>query len=229
MPDHSNNPVTQGGELDTARRRAAELLFERRWQFQLGVPSLDFLPESDASEIAFAGRSNVGKSSLINAVLRQDGIARTSNTPGRTQELNFFATEGVPLLIVDMPGYGYARAPKGKVDSWTALVRDYLRGRQLLRRVFLLIDARHGIKANDIEIMEMLDECAVPYQLVLTKIDKIKSAGAQKVKHITETALRTHPAALPTVIATSSEKRIGISELREAIFSAALLDGDGIG
>ncbi len=205
-------------------QRFGELLFERRWDFVMGVPSLDFLPAGTVSEIALAGRSNVGKSSLINAVLRQNGIARTSNTPGRTQELNFFRTDGIPLLIVDMPGYGYARAPKQKVDAWTALIKDYLRGRQLLRRVFVLIDARHGLKPNDIEIMKLLDECAVPYQIVLTKIDKLKAGGAEKVQALTQDALSEHPAALPTVIATSSEKRIGIGDLRAAIFEAALID-----
>ncbi|MEM9028635.1 MAG: ribosome biogenesis GTP-binding protein YihA/YsxC [Pseudomonadota bacterium] len=204
--------------------RQAELLFERRWEFVMGVPSLDFLPEGEVSEIAFAGRSNVGKSSLINALLRQSGIARTSNTPGRTQELNFFRSDGVPLLLVDMPGYGFARAPKGKVYAWTELIKDYLRGRQLLRRVFLLIDARHGLKANDTEIMGMLDTSAVPYQVVLTKIDKLKGGAVERVVAATQDSLKEHPAAVPEVIATSSEKRIGISELRQAVLSAALID-----
>lgn len=222
----AHNSTQTGPEPDEALAQAAERLFERRWGFLMGVPSLDFLPEGTVSEIAFAGRSNVGKSSLINALLRQNGIARTSNTPGRTQELNFFLTEDVPLLIVDMPGYGFARAPKGKVDAWTELIKAYLRGRQLLRRVFLLIDARHGIKKNDTEIMKMLDEAAVPYQVVLTKIDKLKVGGAEKLIELTRNALREHPAALPEVIATSSEKRLGISELRQAIFEAALVGNE---
>lgn len=226
MPQHASNTTTEARAAERDEiRRAADLLFERRWEFVRGVPSLDFLPDAEGmAEIAFAGRSNVGKSSLINGLLRQAGIARTSNTPGRTQELNFFRTEGIDLLLVDMPGYGFARAPKGKVDNWTALIKDYLRGRQLLRRVFLLIDARHGIKPNDVEIMKMLDECAVPYQIVLTKIDKLKAGAADKVAMLAADALRSHPAALPQVISTSSEKRIGMSELREAVFSAALLD-----
>ena len=219
MTDASDNAAA-----DAFFARAAENLFERRWEFRRGVPSLDFLPEGHVSEVAFAGRSNVGKSSLINALLRQNGIARTSNTPGRTQELNFFGCDGVPLILVDMPGYGFARAPKAKVDAWTALIKDYLRGRQLLRRVFVLIDSRHGIKPNDIEIMKMLDETAVPYQIVLTKIDKLKAGGAKKVAEITSGKLKTHPAAIPEVIATSSEKRIGVSELRQAVLAASLID-----
>jgi len=171
-----------------------------------------------------AGRSNVGKSSLINALVRQSGLARTSNTPGRTQELNYFATEGIAIALVDMPGYGYARAPKAKVDTWTALIKDYLRGRQMLRRVFLLIDARHGIKANDEQIMDLLDESAVTYQIVLTKIDKIKPQAVDKLVAATQTQIAGHAAAFPYVIATSSEKGIGIDELRAAILTAAMID-----
>ena len=219
MPDRDDSEAD--GERFSA---AAERLFERPWAFLMGVPSLDFLPDGTVSEVAFAGRSNVGKSSLINTLLRQNGIARTSNTPGRTQELNFFGSDGVPLLIVDMPGYGFARAPKAKVDAWTALIKEYLRGRQLLRRVFVLIDSRHGIKPNDVEIMKMLDETAVPYQIVLTKIDKLKAGGAEKLAEITAEKLKLHPAALPDVIATSSEKRIGVAELRQAVLAASLID-----
>jgi GTP-binding protein len=153
---------------------AGEALFNRPWQFVKSVPELQFLPDADRHEIAFAGRSNVGKSSLINALVKRRGLARTSNTPGRTQELNFFETPGIALYLVDMPGYGFAEAPKAKVEAWTQLVRDYLRGRVTLLRVFLLIDARHGLKAPDRAMMALLDEAAVSYQAVLTKGDKIK-------------------------------------------------------
>ena len=153
---------------------AGEALFNRPWQFVKSVPELQFLPAADRHEIALAGRSNVGKSSLINSLVKRRGLARTSNTPGRTQELNFFETPGLALYLVDMPGYGFAEAPKAKVEAWTKLVRDYLRGRVTLLRVFLLIDARHGLKSPDRAMMALLDEAAVSYQAVLTKGDKIK-------------------------------------------------------
>jgi GTP-binding protein len=168
-------------------------------------------------EVAFAGRSNVGKSSLINALLRHNGLARTSNTPGRTQELNYFLTDDVPLYLVDMPGYGFAKAPKDKVEAWTELVFDYLRGRQTLARVMLLIDARHGLKPIDETIMEMLDTAAVSYQVVLTKVDKIKAHALDALIESTARSLKPHAAAFPQVIATSSEKGTGIGELRGAI------------
>jgi GTP-binding protein len=160
---------------------AGEAMFARPWRFVKSVPSLEFLPDTDRPEMAFAGRSNVGKSSLINALVGHHGLARTSNTPGRTQELNFFEVPHAALFLVDMPGYGFAKAPKDKVDAWTRLVRDYLRGRPNLVRVFLLIDARHGIKSADEPIMELLDEAAVSYQVVLTKIDKLKPAQVAAV------------------------------------------------
>src|SRR5262245_50667771 len=154
--------------------RAGEALFRRPWRFLLSAPRLEVLPAAAGPEIAFAGRSNVGKSSLINALVGRRGLARTSNTPGRTQELNFFVAPDVALAMVDMPGYGFAQAPKAKVEEWIGLVHDYLRGRPTLLRVFLLIDARHGIKESDLAVMRSLDVAAVSYQVVLTKIDKIK-------------------------------------------------------
>jgi len=232
-----DSPETITGEAaltDSDRARQAELLaaghrlFERQWKFEKGVVAIDGLPDPRRSEVAFAGRSNVGKSSLINTLVRQNGLARTSNTPGRTQELNIFGLDDVPIAIVDMPGYGFARAPKAKVDTWTALIKDYLRGRQNLARVFLLIDSRHGIKANDIQIMKLLDESAVTYQVVLTKADKIKAPALGKLIDATETLIRAHPAAFPMAIATSSEKGIGIDLLRAEIVSATRLDPNEI-
>lgn len=202
---------------------AGERLVQTPWQFVKGVVALDGLPDDGWLEVAFAGRSNVGKSSLINATVRKQGLARTSNTPGRTQELNFFIPHEAPLYLVDMPGYGYAKAPKEKVATWTALIRAYLSGRPTLRRVFLLIDSRHGIKPPDREIMEMLDATAVPYQVILTKGDKIKPHELDAVKAATEKELSSHPAAFPFVLSTSSEKGWGLEELR-ATMAAILRD-----
>lgn len=200
-------------------------LFGNPWIFIRGVPSMKFLPPEGPLEIAFAGRSNVGKSSLINALVGQKGLARTSNTPGRTQELNYFVPDGYsgetgdlpPMALVDMPGYGYAQAPKEQVDAWTKLVFDYLRGRSTLKRVYVLIDARHGIKKNDDEVLDLLDKAAVSYQIVLTKIDKIKQAGVPRLIAETVEKIRKRPAAYPEVLATSSEKGSGIDVLRAAI------------
>jgi len=204
-------------------------LFAKPWVFIRGVPDMKFLPPQGPAEIAFAGRSNVGKSSLINALLAQQGLARTSNTPGRTQELNFFVPDGhagttddlPPLALVDMPGYGYASAPKEKVELWTKLVFDYLRGRVSLKRVYVLIDARHGIKKNDEEVLDLLDKAAVSYQIVLTKTDKIKAAGVPRLIAETGEKIRRRAAAYPEVLATSAEKREGIEDLRAAILRAA--------
>ena len=209
----------------TTNRTVDAELFKRPWVFIRGVPSMKFLPPEGPPEIAFAGRSNVGKSSLINALVNQKGLARTSNTPGRTQELNYFVPDGFsgeasdlpPMALVDMPGYGYAQAPKEQVDAWTKLVFDYLRGRVTLKRVYLLIDSRHGIKKNDEEVLTLLDKAAISYQIVLTKTDKIKAAGVQPLIEDTLLKIKKRAAAFPTVLATSSEKNEGLDELRAAI------------
>jgi GTP-binding protein len=209
--------MTEPDKSALASLALGEQLFERPWHFLKSAPALEFLPPADRVEIAFAGRSNVGKSSLINALLRHNGLARTSNTPGRTQELNFFLADDVPLYFVDMPGYGFAKAPKEKVEAWTRLVSDYLRGRPTLARVLLLIDARHGVKPVDKTIMDMLDTAAVSYQVVLTKADKINAHALTALTQTTADALKAHAAAFPHVIATSSEKGAGIAELRGTI------------
>jgi GTP-binding protein len=196
---------------------AGEALFRRPWEFLRSVPRLDVLPPAAGPEIAFAGRSNVGKSSLINALVGRRGLARTSNTPGRTQELNFFGAAGAALTIVDMPGYGFAQAPKGKVDEWTGLARDYLRGRPTLVRVLLLIDARHGLKPPDRDVMELMDQAAVSYQAVLTKIDKIKPPELARRIATTAEDLRRHAAAYPGLLASSAQTGSGIAELRAQI------------
>jgi GTP-binding protein len=203
--------------LTTDELDAGEALFAQPWLFVKSVPSLEFLPDLDRTEIAFAGRSNVGKSSLINALVNQHGLARTSNTPGRTQELNFFEVAGVSMFMVDMPGYGFAQAPKAKVAQWTRLVKDYLRGRPTLARVFLLIDARHGLKSADQAVMSLMDEAAVSYQAVLTKIDKIKPTELSKMQETTAEGLRKHAAAYPVLLATSSQTMAGMAELRAEI------------
>jgi GTP-binding protein len=201
---------------DALRIEAGRLLFARPWGFIFGTGTLARLPEPRGIEIAFAGRSNVGKSSLINALVGQKALARTSNTPGRTQELNFFAADMGPV-IVDMPGYGYARASKKLVKNWTRLVFDFLRGRANLRRVYLLIDARHGIKENDGETLDLLDKAAVSYQIVLTKADKPKPAELEEVLAATRMAIAKRPAAYPEILVTSAEKGLGIDRLRAEI------------
>jgi len=202
------------------QRDAGRRLFAGPSAFVLGVAKLEQLPPARGAEIAFAGRSNSGKSSLLNALTGVNGLARASNTPGRTRELNFFDIAG-RLTLVDMPGYGYAKAAKKEVKKWQSMLRGYLRGRPGLTRAFVLIDSRHGVLAADEEMMTLLDEAAVTYQLVLTKIDKIKPAELAKVCAEAEAAAKKRPAAFPLIHATSSEKATGIAELRTEI--AALL------
>ena len=209
-PDFSDEQVEDG-----------RLLFAREVLFMLSVVNLDSLPPADRPEICFAGRSNVGKSSLINALTNRKGLARASNTPGRTRELNYFNVDD-RLNLVDLPGYGYARAPKTEISNWTRLTRAFLRGRAGLGRVFLLIDSRHGIKPSDIELMEMLDDAAVTYQLVLTKSDKIKKAELDKVMRRTSRTIGKRPAAHPELMVTSSEKKTGLDDLRAEIATLAL-------
>jgi GTP-binding protein len=203
-------------ELENARR-----IFSGPIAFLKSAPDLKFLPDSVVNEVAFAGRSNVGKSSLLNALTNRNSLARTSNTPGRTQELNFFDV-GDPLQfrLVDMPGYGFATAPKDVVRKWRFLINDYVRGRQALKRTLVLIDSRHGIKDVDIDVMDMLDAAAVSYRIVLTKADKIKATELDDVTARTVEAAKKRPAAHPDIIITSSEKGMGIPALRAAVLEA---------
>lgn len=207
--------------LETGR-----LLFARECLFVRGVAHTDDLPADTLPEIAFAGRSNVGKSSLINALTGRKTLARTSNTPGRTQQLNFFDLGG-QLMIVDLPGYGYAKAPKGEVDRWNRLIRLYLKGRVGLRRVCVLIDARHGVKDSDRQVMDLLDEAAVTYQIVLTKADKAKAAELARRREEIAAEIRKRTAAFPQVMETSSMKGSGIAELRAVL--AELAAGGAMG
>ncbi len=200
----------------------ARKLFSGPVTFLKSAPALKFLPDPDVPEVAFAGRSNVGKSSLLNALVGRKAIARTSVTPGRTQELNFFDVgEPLKFRLVDMPGYGFAKAPPKVVEEWRRLVRDYLRGRVELKRTLVLIDSRHGVKPVDAEMMKMLDEAAVGYRIVLTKADKIKATELEAVHAATIAEARKHPAAFPVVHVTSSEKGMGIEELRAAVLGDA--------
>jgi GTP-binding protein len=200
-------------EISTERGRK---LFAGESEFLKGVVAMSGLPDADRVEVCFAGRSNVGKSSLINAVTGRKGLARASNTPGRTQEINFF-TQGPDLYLVDLPGYGYANAPVKVVEKWQRLLKQYLSGRQTLRRAFVLIDSRHGVKPVDDEIMKLLDTSAVTFQCVMTKADKVKEKDRAKVLEQVRGALAKHPAAYPEIILTSSEKGDGIATLRSVI------------
>lgn len=215
-----NTPSIVSG-FDEAALEAGRLLFAKECDFVWGANALNQLPEADLPEVAFAGRSNVGKSSLVNALTGRKTLARTSNTPGRTQQLNFFNL-GNRLKLVDMPGYGYAKESKEKVEAWNDMVRRFLRGRVTLRRALVLIDSRHGLKPNDHEIMDMLDRTAVPYVVVLTKADKVKATELDKVRRDTELGLKKHPAAFPDIHVTSSEKGTGIAELRASLAALAL-------
>ncbi|MEQ1930292.1 MAG: ribosome biogenesis GTP-binding protein YihA/YsxC [Parvularculaceae bacterium] len=205
-----------GGAIELARR-----LFVGPCDFMRGVVAMEGLPGEFGPEVAFAGRSNVGKSSLLNALTGRKNLARASSTPGRTQEINFFDLGG-KMRLVDLPGYGYARASRGSAKSWSRLTRDYLKGRAALRRVCLLIDARHGLKESDVEIMALLDQAAVNYEIVLTKSDKVKAPDLEALLAATAAAIARRPAAHPVIRATSAETGDGVPELRADL--AALLD-----
>jgi GTP-binding protein len=203
-------------EPDAGALAAGRKLFAGGADFLKGVVAMNGLPPADRTEVCFAGRSNVGKSTLINALTARKQLARASNTPGRTQELNFF-TLGESHYLVDLPGYGFANAPKAVVEGWQKVLRAYLAGRTTLRRAFVLIDARHGAKAVDEEIFALLDKAAVPFQMVLTKADKVKAAELEAVLDQVREAARRHPAAYPELVVTSSEKGRGIDDLRAII------------
>jgi GTP-binding protein len=214
--------------MDEAAAEAEEIaerarkLFSGPIDFLKSAPGLEHLPDPRIPEIAFAGRSNVGKSSLLNALTNRKGLARTSNTPGRTQELNLFDIGRPPFIrLVDMPGYGFAEAPKDMVKRWRFLVNDYLRGRQVLKRALVLVDSRHGLKPVDREIMKMLDDAAVSYHLVMTKADKVKPTELASTLEVTAAEAAKHPAAHPTIFTTSAETGWGMPELRTAILLAA--------
>jgi GTP-binding protein len=234
--DGAQAPASEAFDADREERiEEARKIFSGPISFLKSAPALQYLPDPTVPEIGFAGRSNVGKSSLINALTNRNGLARTSNTPGRTQELNFFDVAGnragdggdagdmLPLFrIVDMPGYGYAKAPKDLVKQWRFLVNDYLRGRAVLKRAIMLIDSRHGIKDVDREVMDMLDAAAVSYRLVMTKADKVKASELAAVTDSTAAEARKRPAAHPEIIMTSAEKGMGLPELRAAMIEALI-------
>jgi GTP-binding protein len=212
--------MAESGE-DALRLEAGRRLFAKPISFLMGVAKIEQLPDVFPVEVAFGGRSNAGKSSLINALAGRHNLARASNSPGRTREINYFLAAGGQLAIVDLPGYGYARAEKKAVKSWQRLIRDYLRGRRGLRRVLILIDARHGVKPVDLAAMDLLDETAVNYQIVLTKADKCTARDLEAVSSATRKALAKRPAAHPDVHATSAKTGSGIAELRAEIAQLA--------
>ena len=201
---------------DPAGLEYGRILFEQQCNFVIGCVKLDQVPTGSTPEIAFAGRSNVGKSSILNALVRQNTLARTSNTPGRTREINFFNL-GERLMLADLPGYGYARVSKAQVQQWTGLVESYLKGRANLRRVCILVDSRHGLKESDRGVMAMLDKAAQPYQVILTKVDKVKADYLEKLKSSITVEVSKNPASFPTIAITSSRKGKGISELRASL------------
>ncbi len=205
--------MSDAAEFSPQEIEAGRKLFAQAATFMLGVVRLDDLPDEGPVEVTFAGRSNVGKSTLLNALTNQSGLARASNTPGRTREINYFDLGG-KLRLVDLPGYGYAKVSRKESEVWNRLTRDFLRGRSVLRRVCVLVDSRHGLKASDHGIMDMLDEAAVNYQIVLTKSDKVKPTALATLIEKTTDAIKKRPAAHPVVRATSSEKGEGIPELR---------------
>lgn len=208
-------------EFDDDQIERGRHLFAQSCEFLLSVTSLKTLPEDNYPEIAFAGRSNVGKSSLVNALTGRKTLARTSNTPGRTKQLNFFNL-GRRMMLVDLPGHGYARASKEDIRIWTGLVKDYLRGRSNLKRLCLLVDARHGFKQSDHELMDMLDEAGVAYQIVLTKIDKVKKAHLESTAETVEQQIKKRAAAHPFLFRTSSQTGAGVPELRAFLSELAL-------
>jgi GTP-binding protein len=219
--DNIDKETVQETAQETAQAlEQGRLLFAKQCDFILGATNMDQVPVTELTEIAFAGRSNVGKSSLINALTGRNTLARTSNTPGRTRQVNFFDLGG-RLMLADLPGYGFARAPKTEIAQWTTLIEDYLRGRVGLRRVCLLVDARHGIKATDNQVMKLLDQAAVVYQVVLTKCDKVKQAPLQARQKEVSATLAGHTAAHPEIIVTSARKGHGIDELRAALTALA--------
>ena len=210
-PPGLGDPLFNEDEIEAAR-----VLFAREATFMMGAVAMDGLPDPDLPEVAFAGRSNVGKSSLINALVGMKKLARASNEPGRTREVNFFVLDG-RLRLVDLPGYGWAKASKSTVKQFQSVGRDYLRGRPNLKRAYLLIDARHGLKEVDLEPMDAFDKAAVSYQIILTKADKMKPSEVEAVTAKTQAAIAKRPAAFPRVLATSSEKGLGLPDLRAEI------------
>jgi GTP-binding protein len=218
MTDEPPNPSFKSNEVEAGR-----LLFAAPATFLLGAVALGQLPDTALPEITFAGRSNVGKSSLINALTNRKSLARTSITPGRTQEINFFDLGG-KIMVADLPGYGYAKAPKGKVGAWTALIKLYLRGRPNLRRALLLVDSRHGLKENDRAIMKLMDDAAVNYQIVMTKADKVKPGPLTTTHKAIVQEITGHVAAHPDILITSAVEGWGIPEVRAALSELALTE-----